>query len=182
MGKTAAYHFTDACQAIRYTRSAWFHMIHYLSYPPACRSLCHELPVSFAKYGRELALVPAGDDVVEPRLPAEFVNPLSNLVACSVSKTGEEGEETGMYRGSRIITEYNLGDCRRRDLRSTTLSLNSDIMEGLLTLIVLLLISRLAMVSTGWKTSSSATPDAPEPRTRAVPDSLYLLPDGGDIA
>jgi len=60
---------------------------------------------------------------------------------------------------------------------------------------------RLAMVSTGWNMSSSAmpvaqchvsgsvgegergkrVPEVPEPRTRAVPLSLYFPPAGGDI-
>lgn len=44
----------------------------------------------------------------------------------------------------------------------------------------LLLINRLATVSTGWKMSSSAIPDVPEPKIRAVPES-FPLDGGGDM-
>lgn len=49
------------------------------------------------------------------------------------------------------------------------------------TLADLLLMRRFAIVSTGWNTKSSAMPDVPDPKTRAVPDSLYFPPAGGDI-
>lgn len=45
----------------------------------------------------------------------------------------------------------------------------------------LLLMRRLAMVSTGWKTINSAMPEAPDPRIRALAESLPLPPTGGDM-
>lgn len=60
---------------------------------PSGSCLHHQLAIALAEDGAEFILVIPDDDVVEPWLATELVYPLSDFVSCSISETGEEGEE-----------------------------------------------------------------------------------------
>lgn len=55
--------------------------------------LHHHLALALAECAREVRLVVPGEDVVEPWLSAELVDPLRDLVACCISKPREEREQ-----------------------------------------------------------------------------------------
>ena len=55
--------------------------------------LHHHLALTLTERVREVRFVVPGENVVEPWLPTELVNPLRDLVACCVSKPRKEREQ-----------------------------------------------------------------------------------------
>ena len=80
------------------------------------RGLNHELPVPLAERARELLLVVPSDDVVEPRLPAELVYPLRDLVARSLPQPGEQREQSPTDRRGGLVPEDDRRERAERDL------------------------------------------------------------------
>ena len=78
---------------------------------PSSSCLHHKLPFSLSKGIREVVLVVLVDEIVKPRLASELVYPLSDLVPCRVSETGEQREELLARRRGGMLSEDDSREC-----------------------------------------------------------------------
>lgn len=72
---------------------------------PAGCGLHHHLALALAKGVGELRLVVPRDEVVEPRLPAELVHALRDLVPCCVAQPREQRQELFRERRGGVLAE-----------------------------------------------------------------------------
>lgn len=126
-------------------------------YTPSRRCLHDHLALALAERVGERGLIVLVEEVIEVRLAAELVYPLRDLVAGSITKTRKEGEEAAPERCVCVLAEEDGRKVCQRDLGCRVSLVTLQEPHKIRTLF-LLLMSRFAMVSTGWKTSSSAIP------------------------
>ena len=137
----------------------------------ASGGLHHKLALALAEGVGELGLVVLVDEVVEVGLATELVHALRDLVTCGIAKTGEEREELLGGSSGGCVTEK---DGVEVALQLVGKKMTVSVVEGEVRgsggrTEPLLLINRLATVSTGWKMNSSARPK----RTFQFPSAQY---------
>lgn len=74
--------------------------------PPGC-SLHHHLAFPLTKRVGEVRLVVFANDVIEPRLPPEFVDALRDFIPGSITKSGKQRQKLAGKRRCRVIPEYD---------------------------------------------------------------------------
>jgi hypothetical protein len=145
------------------------------------------------------------DDVSEVGLTSELINPLSDLVPGSVSKTWFMERFNEYSVGADQITEFTweqghepssgglIGGLPEDDLvhfahDKLVLVGHQSLRDGILyprktiSSVHAEIWERPAILTTGWKIMSSVIPATADPAIRAVPDSLGSFPSaGGDI-
>lgn len=138
----------------------------------AGRRLADHLALLLAKRAGEEAAVMLLNEVAEPGLAAKLVDALGDLVAGGVAEAREEREELLADGGIGMLAEDDLLDVGPRNLDEEPDNGQPLVFQaapadkgrrrvrgGEGRTASLFVMSRLAIVSTGWKTMSSAIPE-----------------------